>query len=142
MSDGLGSSMLIEIGQVEAIFRYPVKSMRGERIESANLGWHGLEGDRRMAFQRIDNHSGMPWLTASNLPELLLFTPQCHEDGVREGIPTHIRTPEGQEMPVFAEAPPNLSSPPTRTFIPVAASNQSLKTHSARILQRFSPIHF
>jgi uncharacterized protein YcbX len=31
--------MLIEIGQVEAILRYPVKSMRGERLESANLGW-------------------------------------------------------------------------------------------------------
>jgi len=39
--------MLIEIGQVEAIFRYPVKSMAGEGLEAANLGWHGLEGDRR-----------------------------------------------------------------------------------------------
>ena len=40
--------MLIEIGQVEALFRYPVKSMGGEPLEEANLGWHGLEGDRRM----------------------------------------------------------------------------------------------
>jgi uncharacterized protein len=39
--------MLIEIGQVEAIFRYPVKSMAGERLEDANLGWYGLDGDRR-----------------------------------------------------------------------------------------------
>ncbi len=45
--------MAIEIGQVEAIFRYPVKSMRGEPLEAANLGWHGLEGDRRLAFRRI-----------------------------------------------------------------------------------------
>jgi uncharacterized protein YcbX len=30
--------MLTEIGQVEAIFRYPVKSMSGERLEVANLG--------------------------------------------------------------------------------------------------------
>ena len=95
--------MLIEIGHVEAIFRYPVKSMRGERLESANLGWHGLEGDRRLAFRRIDNHSGMPWLTASKLPDLLLFAPQCREDGAQGDIPTHIRTPEGQEMPVFGE---------------------------------------
>jgi uncharacterized protein YcbX len=40
---GLGSSMPIEIGHVEAIFRYPVKSMGGERLDSAQLGWHGLE---------------------------------------------------------------------------------------------------
>jgi uncharacterized protein YcbX len=95
--------MLIEIGHVEAIFRYPVKSMRGERLESANLGWRGLEGDRRLAFRRIDNHSGMPWLTASKLPDLLLFAPQCCEDGAQGDIPTHIRTPEGQEIPVFGE---------------------------------------
>ena len=35
--------MLIEIGQVEAIFRYPVKSMRGERWDGTALmvtdGW-------------------------------------------------------------------------------------------------------
>jgi len=29
--------MLIEIGRVEAIFRYPVKSMGGERLEVAKL---------------------------------------------------------------------------------------------------------
>jgi uncharacterized protein YcbX len=38
--------MLIEIGHVDAIFRYPVKSMGGERLEVAKLGWHGLDGDR------------------------------------------------------------------------------------------------
>ena len=54
--------MLIEIGHVEAIFRYPVKSMGGERLEVAKLGWHGLEGDRRLAFRRIDDRSGFPWL--------------------------------------------------------------------------------
>jgi len=52
--------MLIEIGQVEAIFRYPVKSMGGERLDVANLGWHGLDGDRRLAFRRIDDRSGFP----------------------------------------------------------------------------------
>lgn len=39
--------MPIEIGQVEALFRYPVKSMRGQRLDVARLGWHGLDGDRR-----------------------------------------------------------------------------------------------
>jgi len=100
--------MLIEIGQVEAIFRYPVKSMRGEALEAANLGWHGLEGDRRLAFRRMADRSGMPWLTASKLPDLVLFAPQRREgdaceDGAQGDLPTHVCTPDGQEMPVFAE---------------------------------------
>ena len=95
--------MLIEIGHVEAIFRYPVKSMAGERLEVANLGWHGLDGDRRLAFRRMGNRSGMPWLTASKLPDLLLFTLHRREDGAQGDLPTHIRTPDGEEMPVFGE---------------------------------------
>jgi uncharacterized protein YcbX len=52
--------MSIAIGHVEAIYRYPVKSMRGERLESATFGWHGLEGDRRLAFRRIDHRGDSP----------------------------------------------------------------------------------
>jgi hypothetical protein len=95
--------MLIEIGQVEAIFRYPVKSMGGERLEVANLGWHGLEGDRRLAFRRVDDRSGFPWLSASKLPDLLLFSPHRREDAAPGDLPTHVRTPDGEEMPVFGE---------------------------------------
>jgi len=95
--------MLIEIGHVEAIFRYPVKSMRGERLEVADLGWHGLKGDRRLAFRRMDDRGGFPWLSASQLPDLLLFSPQRPEDGAQRDLPTHIRTPDGGEMPVFGE---------------------------------------
>ena len=95
--------MLIEIGHLEAIFRYPVKSMAGERLEVATLGWHGLEGDRRLAFRRIEDRSGMPWLTASKFPELVLFSPQRREDAVNGDLATHVRTPDGEEMPVFGE---------------------------------------
>jgi uncharacterized protein YcbX len=95
--------MPIEIGRIEAIFRYPVKSMRGEQIEVASLGWHGLEGDRRLAFRRMDDRSGFPWLTASKLPDLLLYAPQRSEDAAHGDLPTHIRTPGGEEMPVFGE---------------------------------------
>jgi uncharacterized protein len=93
--------MQTEIGHVEGLFRYPVKSMAGERLEVAQLGWHGLEDDRRLAFRRVENLSGMPWLTASKLPELLLFVPQSRQNSDQEYLPTHIRTPCGQEMTVF-----------------------------------------
>jgi uncharacterized protein YcbX len=95
--------MPIEIGHVEAIFRYPVKSMAGERLDSAQLGWHGLDGDRRLAFRRLDDRSGFPWLNATKLPELLLFAPRPSENGAQDDLPTHIRTPEGKDMPVFGE---------------------------------------
>jgi uncharacterized protein YcbX len=35
--------MAIKIGEVAALSRYPVKSMRGEPLEVADLGWHGLD---------------------------------------------------------------------------------------------------
>lgn len=95
--------MLIEVGQVEAIFRYPVKSMGGERLEAAMVGWHGLDGDRRLAFRRMEDRSGFPWLSASKLPDLLLFAPTRREDDAQGDLPTHVRTPDGEEMPVFGE---------------------------------------
>jgi uncharacterized protein YcbX len=94
----------IEIGQIEAIFRYPVKSMRGEPLDSATLGWHGLEGDRRLAFRRLGEHGGFPWLIASRFPDIIRFTPLQREVGDDHVLPTHVRTPEGEEMPLFGEA--------------------------------------
>src|SRR5258705_1164684 len=77
--------------------------MRGERLDVATLGWHGLDGDRRLAFRRIDDRSGFPWLSASKLPDLVLFTPHRREDGAQGDLPTHVRTPDGEEMPLFGE---------------------------------------
>jgi uncharacterized protein YcbX len=93
--------MPIQIGEVEALFRYPVKSMRGERLDAAGLGWHGLEGDRRLALRRTGDRGGFPWLTASRLPELILFAPLRREGAAADGLPTHIRTPEGEALPIF-----------------------------------------
>ena len=93
--------MPIRVGVVEALFRYPVKSIRGESLEVADLGWHGLDGDRRLAFRRADDRGGFPWLTATKLPELLLFTPQRQEPAMDRSLPTHVRTPEGEELAVF-----------------------------------------
>ena len=91
--------MSIEIGFVEAIFRYPVKSMAGESVDHAEVGWYGIEGDRRLAFRRMGNCSGMPWLTAGHVAELVLYSPRGRENQ----LPTHVRTPEGRELAVFGE---------------------------------------
>ena len=95
--------MAVKIGEVEALYRYPVKSMMGESLDVADMGWHGLDGDRRLAFRRADDRGGFPWLTATTLPELILFAPQRRGSGASGDLPTHVRTPEGQELAVFGQ---------------------------------------
>src|SRR5215470_11528220 len=86
------------IGHVRELVRYPVKSMAGTKAESAFLGWHGLDGDRRFAFRRVGQDNGFPWLTASRLPELLLYHPFGLDDSTGEPLPTHVRTPNGSHL--------------------------------------------
>jgi len=97
--------MAIEVGQIEAIFRYPVKSMRGESLATAPLGWHGLRGDRRYALRRLDDPGGFPWLTASRLAELVRFAPQ-RNGGVADddAPPSHVVTPDGAALPILGDA--------------------------------------
>lgn len=86
---------MIRLGYVREIVRYPVKSMAGTATESAWLGWHGLAGDRRFAFRRMGDDGGFPWLSASRLPELLLYHPVGLDESTGEPLPTHVRTPAG-----------------------------------------------
>jgi uncharacterized protein YcbX/GNAT superfamily N-acetyltransferase len=95
--------MRIKVGEITALFRYPVKSMAGERLDVADLGWHGLDGDRRLAFRRTGAEGGFPWLTASRLPELLLYAAQQRTPVVDGHLPTHVRTPDGEELPLFSQ---------------------------------------
>jgi len=87
----------MELGRISAIFRYRVKSMAGESLDVARLSWHGIEGDRRLAFRRVTDKSGFPWLTASKLPQLLLYKPFGLDSNTSEPLPTHVCTPDGKE---------------------------------------------
>jgi len=86
--------MIVQVGYVHEVVRYPVKSMAGIATDSAFIGWHGLQGDRRFAFRRLNDNSGFPWLSAGRLPELILYQP-TGLDEKEEPLPTHVRTPEG-----------------------------------------------
>jgi len=90
--------MIINLGHVHELVRYPIKSMAGVATNSAFVGWHGLQGDRRFAFRRLNDKSGFPWLTASRLPELLLYQPLGFDESAEE--PTHVRTPEGLDLAI------------------------------------------
>ncbi|MBI1765110.1 MAG: MOSC domain-containing protein [Acidobacteria bacterium] len=89
------------IGTVQALYRYPVKSMAGEALQTATLGWHGMEGDRRFAFRRVAETGGFPWLSAGRLPALIRYQPYASSAG---SSPTHVRTPDGRELELHGAA--------------------------------------
>jgi uncharacterized protein YcbX len=72
--------------------------MAGVAAESAFLGWHGLDGDRRFAFRRVGADGGFPFLTASRLPELILYRPANLTDAPDGPVPTHVVTPSAAEV--------------------------------------------
>lgn len=95
---------MIKIGVVEELVRYPVKSMAGTSVPTATLGWHGLAGDRRFAFRRVKDRSDFPWLSASRFPGLLLYSPFGLDESAEEPLPSHVRTPSGEELELRGEA--------------------------------------
>jgi hypothetical protein len=61
------------IGEIAALARFPVKSMGGEELEEAPLGWNGIAGDRQWAFVKADGHSRFPWFTGRDFSPLVLY---------------------------------------------------------------------
>ena len=51
------------VGKVESVWRYPVKSMRGEELPEAFVGFSGVYGDRLFAFKSSARPDGFPYLT-------------------------------------------------------------------------------
>jgi len=64
------------IGKVDSLWRYPVKSMRGEELDEAFAGYSGIYGDRLFAFRSAANHKGFPYLTAREQRRLLQYRPR------------------------------------------------------------------
>jgi uncharacterized protein YcbX len=64
------------IGTVESLWRYPVKSMRGEELDEAFAGFSGIYGDRLFAFKSSASHEGFPYLTAREQRSLLQYRPR------------------------------------------------------------------
>jgi hypothetical protein len=67
---------MTSIGTVESLWRYPVKSMAGERMPQAFMGFSGFYGDRCYAFKNSAARKGAPYLTASTQPRMLRYRPR------------------------------------------------------------------
>ena len=83
-----------QIGVVEAVYRYPVKSMAGEELRETFVGYGGLLGDRAFAFVRAKGPKGFPWHTAREQEDMVLYRPRfC--DGEAMSLPANVETSFG-----------------------------------------------
>ena len=97
------------VGKVESLWRYPVKSMRGEELAEAFIGFAGVYGDRLFAFKSSARPAGFPYLTGREQEEMLLYRPRFRH-------------------PDKAAAPPNLAAaePTTSGLSPLSAVRAEL----------------
>src|SRR5919205_1007183 len=84
------------VGRVKEVWRYPLKSMAGERLESAQVGARGLWGDRGWALR--DEEAGES-RGAKKSPALMLCAARYRREPAPEGAPPHadITLPDGTE---------------------------------------------
>ena len=64
------------VGKVDSLWRYPVKSMRGEELEEAFVGFSGIYGDRLFAFSSSASPKGFPYFTGREQKEMLRYSPR------------------------------------------------------------------
>ncbi len=95
------------IGKVDSLWRYPVKSMRGEELDEAFAGFSGIYGDRLFAFKSSASPKGFPYLTAREQRRLLQYRP-------------HFRYPDKAARPV------NLTEAESMGANPVSADSSEL----------------
>ncbi|MFD0350678.1 MOSC N-terminal beta barrel domain-containing protein [Kitasatospora aburaviensis] len=114
----------IPVGTVGELWRYPVKSMLGERLPAADVTDRGIDGDRRHAL--LDPHTGR--VASAKNPRLwrnlLSLTAATTADGVRitdadgtELGPEGLSAAVGRPVALVAEPrrrPPWTGPSPTR----------------------------
>ena len=104
------------IGHVESLWRYPVKSMRGEALPEAFVSFSGILGDRLYAVHNSAAPKAFPYLTARGRNDMLLYRP-FFRDAERAVLPSNLAEaealgpgvtplyPSAEELAVDVETP-------------------------------------
>jgi uncharacterized protein YcbX len=93
------------VGRIVSLFRYPVKSMTSESLDSVEVSWNGLAGDRRWAFVRDGILSnGFPWMTIRQRADMWQYKPRFVEPDRPDLSQTMVTTPSGEELDVVDPA--------------------------------------
>src|SRR6266404_6128561 len=61
------------IGTVESLWRYPVKSMRGEELGEVFASYGGVYGDRLFAFESSASPKGFPFFTGRDQRQMIRY---------------------------------------------------------------------
>src|SRR5207237_10315527 len=61
------------IGTVESLWRYPVKSMRGEELGELFASYGGVYGDRLFAFESSASPRGFPFFTGRDQRQMIRY---------------------------------------------------------------------
>ena len=89
------------MGRVAELWRYPVKSMAGERLVVADVSWHGVAGDRRWAFVRPGLvRSDFPWLTIRERSDMARYRPRIADPDRPDRSRTVVAAPDGRELDI------------------------------------------
>lgn len=88
------------VGHVAQLHRFPVKSMAGERLSIAEVDWQGIEGDRQYAFVRKANGTRFPWLTAREVPAMVLHKAGFIDPALPKTSAIAVETPDGATLPL------------------------------------------
>lgn len=83
------------IGTILGLYRYPVKSMGGERVEEADLLAGGMAEDRLYAFESAEAPPGMLRVSGAQRRELL-----AHRAWLDQHGKVKVQIPEGTVLPV------------------------------------------
>jgi uncharacterized protein len=95
----------MRLGRVESLWRFPVKSMRGEEMPEAFVGFSGIYGDRLYAFRSSAAPKGFPYLTGREQQAMLRFRPM-YRHPERMTKPTNLAEAEALApgvTPIYAE---------------------------------------
>jgi uncharacterized protein YcbX len=89
------------VGTVESLWRYPVKSMRGQEMDELFAGFSGVYGDRIFAFHSSGSRPGFPFLTGREQRQMVRYQPRFrHPD--KAAAPINLA--EAQNLPPGALA--------------------------------------
>lgn len=91
------------IGVVHNLFRYPVKSMQGERLHAMDIGVQGIERDRAYALRDLNGR----FATSKKWPTPLEFSARYDAPPVSGTLaPRRITLPDGKTAQTQAAMPP------------------------------------
>ena len=97
------------IGIIESLWRYPVKSMKGETLDEIFVSFTGVMGDRLYGIVNGDGNPAFPWYTIRDYEALLLYQPRYKN---------HSATLQPENLAAAQKMPPGINPlyPDTNQF--------------------------